>query len=103
MLICIHLVFKVMVRDLDKEYKDVNVIYQRQKKYRTTDLGKQAIRRANERQTLKKMHKISNVIECNKCTESKFERLTIYNNKILCYSCRWERPEIFKEIIRGEL
>ena len=87
-----------MAKNLDREYKDINVIYEYQKKYRATDLGKQAIRRANERQTLKKMYKISNIIKCKKCKESKFERLTIYDNKILCYSCRWERPIIFEEI-----
>lgn len=87
-----------MVKNLDKEYKSVNTIYDAQKKYRETDLGKQAIRRANERQTLKKMYEISNIIKCKKCKESKFEKLLINDGMILCYSCRFERPLIFEEI-----
>ena len=87
-----------MSKNLDKEYKDVNIIYNSQKKYRSTDKGKQAIRRANERQTLKKMYMLSNVIKCNRCKELKFERLTIHDSEILCYSCRWERQPIFEEI-----
>jgi len=86
------------MKNLDKEYVDVDVIYSSQKKYRATELGKQAIRRANERQTLKKMYAISNIIRCNKCGESKFEKLLIKDNKILCYNCRFERPAIFEEI-----
>lgn len=98
MLICIFSLLNVMVKNLDVEYKSINVIYEYQKTYRATPKGKMAIRRANERQTLKKMYKISSVIECKQCKESKFERLTIHNNKILCYSCRWERQSIFEEI-----
>jgi len=88
-----------MVKNLDKEYVSINVIYEYQKKYRQTPKGKYAIRKTNERRMLKKMNEISNMIECKYCTESKFERLTIYNNNILCYSCRWERQPIFEEII----
>ena len=86
-----------MVKNLDKEYVSVNTIYDNQKKYRETDKGKQAIRRANERQTLKKMQEIG-VIKCKKCDETKFEKLLINNGMILCYSCRFERPPIFEEI-----
>lgn len=86
-----------MVKNLDKEYVNINTIYEAQKKYRETELGKQAIRRANERQTLKKMYEISHVIKCKKCNESKFERLLISNGIILCYNCRWERPKVLQE------
>ena len=79
-----------MPNDLNKEYVVTNTIYESQKKYRKTELGKIAIRRANERQILKKMQRISNIIKCKICKESKFERLTVYDGKILCYSCRWE-------------
>lgn len=98
MLICIFSLLSVMVKNLNDEYININVIYESQKKYRATPKGKLAIRRANERQTLKKMYVISNIIKCNKCKESKFERLLINDNMILCYSCRWERPEVFKSI-----
>lgn len=100
MLICIFRIFVIMTKNLDKEYKDINVIYEQQKKYRATDRGKRAIRRANERQVLKKMYKVSNIIKCKKCIESKFERLMVYGEEILCYSCKWERPKIFEEIIK---
>lgn len=87
-----------MVKNLDKEYQGINIIYESQKKYRETTKGKLAIRKANERQTLKHMYEINNIIKCKKCDEAKFERLLINDNKILCYSCRFQRPEIFKEI-----
>lgn len=87
-----------MPKSLNVEYKNINVVYERQKKYRETEKGKQAIRRSNERQTLKKMYELSNIIKCKKCNESKFERLLIHKNQIMCYSCRFERPKIFEEI-----
>lgn len=87
-----------MPKNLNEEYTVVNTIYEAQKKYRKTELGKQAIRRANERQTLKKMYQLSNIIKCKKCDEYKFERLLIHDGMILCYSCRFERQAIFQEI-----
>ena len=38
-----------MVRNLDKEYVDINIIYKQQKEYRKTDEGKEALRRANKK------------------------------------------------------
>ena len=44
-----------MVSNLDKEYMSINTIYEQQKEYRKTPEGKLAIKRANEKQLMKKI------------------------------------------------
>lgn len=81
-----------MTRNLDKEYVSINTIYDQQKEYRATPEGKLALRRAKERQLLKKMK----VLHCQECHEEEFEVLTISNNKTLCYNCKNRRPKVLE-------
>lgn len=82
-----------MTRNLDKEYVSVKIYYDQQKEYRATPEGRLALRRAKERQLLKKMK----VLYCQVCHEEEFEVLTISNNKTLCYNCKNRRPKVLKE------
>ena len=66
-----------MVGNLDKEYTSVNTIYEQQKEYRKTPEGKLAIKRANEKQLLKKM----TAYNCGKCGEDEFEVLNVYDGR----------------------
>ena len=84
------------MKNLDKEYHDINTIYEQQKEYRKTPEGRIAVKRANERMLLKKMLGIGNV-ECSKCDQTKFELLNIYQGTILCYNCRYERQNVLEE------
>lgn len=86
----------LVMRSLEKEYIELNVIYQKQKEYRKTPEGKLALKRANEKQLLKKMKDIGR-IQCYKCREKKFEILNIYDGIISCYNCRYERPKVLEE------
>ena len=58
-----------MVSNLDKEYMSTNTIYEQQKEYRKTPEGKLAIKRANEKQLVKKM----TTYNCGNCGEDEFE------------------------------
>ena len=65
-----------MVSNLDKEYTSINTIYEQQKEYRKTPEGKLAIKRANEKQLMKKM----TTYNCGKCGECEFEVLNVYDD-----------------------
>ena len=84
------------MKNLDSEYITTRRIYEQQKEYRKTPEGRLAIKRANERMLLKKMKNLGNV-KCISCDEWKFEVLSIYDNTILCYNCRYERVTVLKE------
>ena len=92
-----------MTRNLDEEYVNGYTIYESQRKYRKSEAGKASSRRTVERRRLRQMCQISDIVKCNRCDETKFERLLINNNEISCYSCKFERPPIFEEIRVGEL
>lgn len=81
-----------MVSNLDKEYTSINTIYEQQKEYRKTPEGKLAIKRANEKQLLKKM----TAYNCGKCGECEFEVLNVYDGKTLCYNCRYRREKVLE-------
>jgi|TARA_R110000851_G_scaffold51350_2_gene121979 uncharacterized Zn finger protein (UPF0148 family) len=81
-----------MVGNLDKEYTSVNTIYEQQKEYRKTPEGKLALKRANERQLLKKM----TAHNCGECGENEFEVLNIYDGITLCYNCRYRREKVLE-------
>jgi len=81
------------MRNLDKEYHSVNTIYEQQKEYRKTPEGKLALKRAKEKQIVKKM----NVCECEKCGEDEFEVLNVYGKNTLCYNCRYRREKVLEE------
>ena len=80
-----------MVSNLDKEYTSVNTIYEQQKEYRKTPEGKLALKRANEKQLLKKM----TTYNCE-CGENEFEVLNIYDGITLCYNCRYRREKVLE-------
>ena len=92
-----------MVRNLDKEYIDTRLIYKQQKKYRKTNEGKKALRKANKkyRDSLRieeiKNHGGKPVCHC--CGERIIEFLSIKNNKIVCYNCKNQLNCPHKEII----
>ncbi len=82
------------MKNLDREYESVNTIYEQQKEYRKTPEGKLALRRAKERQLLKKMN---GEIKCNNCEETRFEVLNVYDEWTLCYNCKYKRPKVLEE------
>jgi len=90
------------MRNLDKEYLRKQIIYSQQKEYRKTENGKIALKRAREKQLLKKMRSISKISgggetpHCFKCGQLKFEVLTITNSVIICYNCKYERSSILR-------
>lgn len=79
--------------NLNDEYVTKQKIYSQQKEYRQTPEGKLALRRAQEKQLLKKMKSLN----CGKCGECEFEVLNVYNGKTLCYNCRYRRPKVLLE------
>lgn len=79
--------------NLNDEYVTKQKIYSQQKEYRQTPEGKLALRRAQEKQLLKKMKSLN----CVKCGECEFEILNVYNGKTLCYNCRYRRPKVLLE------
>lgn len=79
--------------NLNDEYVTKQKIYSQQKEYRQTPEGKLALRRAQEKQLLKKMKSLN----CGKCGECEFEILNVYNGKTLCYNCRYRRPKVLLE------
>ena len=81
-----------MVENLDKEYTSVNTIYEQQKEYRKTPEGKLALKRANEKQLLKKMP----TYNCGQCGDNEFEILNIYDGITLCYNCRYRREKVLE-------
>lgn len=81
------------MRNLDKEYKSINTIYEQQKEYRKTPEGKLALKRAKEKQLLKKMKSC----KCEFCGNTEFEVLNVYGKNTLCYNCRYRREKVFEE------
>jgi len=79
--------------NLNEEYVLKQKIYSQQKEYRQTPEGKLALRRAQERQLLKKM----GTAVCGKCGECEFEILNVYNGNTLCYNCRYRRVKVLME------
>ena len=79
--------------NLNDEYITKQKIYSQQKEYRQTPEGKLALRRAQEKQLLKKMKSLN----CGKCGECEFEVLNVYDGKTLCYNCRYRRPKVLLE------
>jgi uncharacterized Zn finger protein (UPF0148 family) len=79
--------------NLNDEYVLKQKIYSQQKEYRQTPEGKLALRRAQERQLLKRM----GTTVCGKCGECEFEVLNVYNGKTMCYNCRYRRVKVLME------
>ena len=91
--------FKTM--NLNEEYILKQKIYSQQKEYRQTPEGKLALRRAREKQLLKQMLEISQVLECRKCGNDDFTMLIPFDNSILCYNCKYQRPDILEIDIKN--
>ena len=81
------------MQNLDKEYHSVNTIYEQQKEYRKTPEGKLALKRAKEKQIVKKM----TICECEECGQNEFEVLNVFDTKTLCYNCRFRREKVLEE------
>jgi len=81
------------MRNLDEEYVSKQIIYEQQKEYRQTPEGKLALRRAKERQLLRKMECTC----CEECSEYEFEVLTVVDGKTICYNCKFRRPKVLQE------
>ncbi|MGI9535121.1 MAG: hypothetical protein ACR2NW_09230 [Thermodesulfobacteriota bacterium] len=79
--------------NLNKEYIEKEVLYKGQKKYFKTPKGRIALRRAKERQLIKKMP----TLYCKKCDETEFEVLTIVDGITLCYNCKYRRLKVLEE------
>lgn len=92
MLIYLHF-YIIIMKNLDREYESVNTIYEQQKEYRKTPEGKTALKRARERQIIKKMK----VHECEFCGEEEHEVLNVYDGQTLCYNCRYRRDKVLEE------
>jgi len=92
-----------MSKNLDREYKSKQIIYEQQKEYRRTPEGKLALKRAKERQTLKQMRIIKRshggglIPKCSKCGEDKFELLNVSYDFVICYNCKYERVSVLTE------
>ena len=82
------------MENLDDEYVGINTIYEQQKEYRQTPAGKRALKRARERQLIKKM---SGKMYCQGCGYEEFECLTVVFKKTLCYNCKFRRERVLEE------
>ncbi len=90
------------MRNLNDEYKVIKVRYQRQKEYRNTPEGKEALARANRRYRIKQ--KIQQLYDASKtkaptcygCGETYLGFLTIDNYDVVCYNCKFgiEKEEL---------
>ncbi len=86
------------MEDLRKEYVTKQVIYQQQKQYRKTPEGREALSRAKRRYKLKK--KIEQVRKvggkgavCYCCSENSIGYLTVEDNCVICFNCKYGFPE----------
>jgi len=90
------------MRNINDEYETKRVIYQRQKEYRKTDEGKEALYKANRRYRIKQ--KIQQLYDksktkspiCYICGETFLGHLSIDNSDVICYNCKFGIDE--KEI-----
>lgn len=90
--------------DLRGEYHHKYWIYnqedikKKQSEYRKTPKGKLALRKAKERHLLKKMKEVCKGIPfCINCDEERFQVLTIVEDEVMCYSCKYERKVVLTE------
>lgn len=90
------------MRNINEEYEVKNVIYEKQKKYRKTLEGKEALYRATKKyrikQRIQQLYDISKTKSptCQDCGETYLGFLTVDDNEITCYNCKFRIDE--KEI-----
>jgi len=88
------------MRNLNEEYETVDVKYEKEKKYRKTTEGKEALARANRKHRIKK--KIQQLYDksktkaptCYVCGETFLGHLTIDNSDVICYNCKFGIDEV---------
>jgi len=84
------------LRNLDKEYKDVTLLYQQQKEYRKTDEGRFALKKANKKYKdsirIEEVKSHPEKSRCSCCNENILEFLSVRksDNKIVCYNCKFQ-------------
>lgn len=94
--------FIFIMRNINDEYEVKNVIYEKQKKYRKTLEGKEALYRATKKyrikQRIQQLYDISKTKSptCQDCGETYLGFLTVDDNEITCYNCKFRIDE--KEI-----
>ncbi len=88
------------MRNLNDEYEVIGVKYQREKEYRKTPEGKEALARANRRYRIKqKVQQLYNKSKtksptCYVCGETFLGHLTIDNLDVICYNCKFGIDEV---------
>jgi len=83
------------MKSLNEEYELKRVIYESQKKYRKTPEGKEALAKANKKykvkQRIQQLYDISKTKSptCHGCGETYLGFLTVFDNDITCYNCKF--------------
>ncbi len=85
------------MENLNDEYKVKRVIYERQKKYRKTTEGKEALARANRKYNIKQrienLYKLNNTPKCSVCKDDTLGFLTVSEYEIICFNCKFGLTE----------
>ncbi len=87
------------MEDLRKEFVTKQIVYEQQKRYRKTPEGKEALGRAKRRYNLKKkIEKVKKVggkadPVCYCCNETSIGYLTVEDNCVICFNCKFGYPE----------
>jgi len=85
------------MESLNDEYKVIKVRYKRQKEYRKTQEGKEALARANRKYNIKqritRICELTNYPECNICGDSTLGFLTVSESKLICFNCKFGLTE----------
>ncbi len=85
------------MENLNDEYRVIRVRYKRQKEYRKTPEGKEALARANRKynikQRIEKLNKLNSTPKCSVCKDSTLGFLTISESEIICFNCKFGLTE----------
>lgn len=85
------------MESLNDEYKVKRIIYEKQKEYRKTQDGKEAIAKANRKYNIKqritRIYESTNYPECNICGDSTLGFLTVDESEIICFNCKFGLTE----------
>jgi len=85
------------MESLNDEYRVIRVRYKRQKEYRKTPEGREALARANRKynikQRIEKLYKLNDTPKCSVCKNSTLGFLTVSESKIICFNCKFGLTE----------
>ena len=85
------------MESINDEYKVKRVIYEKQKIYRKTIDGKEALAKANRKynikQRIEKLYRTNKTPKCNVCEDSTLGFLTIHESEIICFNCKFGLTE----------